>query len=92
MYNKIFRDTNLMFSELNIISPKLTFTSQHETENKTCHLTWRSSNIQFSFFRNRTPTDSFMPSDWCHHPEHKYAAIRCLINQTNPYLTRPNEK
>jgi hypothetical protein len=41
--------------------------------------------LAFSIYRKPTTTDSIIPKDSCHPPEHKHAAIRYLTNRMNTY-------
>jgi hypothetical protein len=37
-----------------------------------------NNNIQFSIYRKSTATDTIIPNDSYHPPEHKFAAVRYL--------------
>jgi hypothetical protein len=68
-----------------------------ETENKINFLDImiqkERDNLSFNIFRKPTATDTIIPRDSCHPPEHKHAAIRYLINRTNTYdLNEYNKK
>ena len=78
-----------ILKDFNIIHPNLNFTLETETNNQlnyldiTIHRT--NTNLKFNIYRKPTFTDTIIPYDSCHPPEHKNAAIRYLYNRINTY-------
>jgi hypothetical protein len=50
----------------------------------------KDNKLLFSIYRKPTATDVIIPTDSCHPPEHKYAAIRCMTDRLHKY--RLNDK
>jgi hypothetical protein len=65
------------------------FTIEEETDNKICFLdvsiTRNGNSLSFNVYSKPTTTDTIIPNDSCHPPEHKTAAIRFLTNRRDTY-------
>jgi hypothetical protein len=44
-----------------------------------------TQNLSLNTYRKHTTTDTFIPNDFCHTQDHKYAAIRYLTNRMNTH-------
>jgi len=44
--------------------------------------------FRFTIYRKPTFTDLIVPYDSCHPPEHKYTAMRYMLNRLNTYQTK----
>jgi hypothetical protein len=73
----------------NKLTPTLKFTIEKETENKINFLdisiTRNDDSLSFSIYRKPTTTDTIIPNDSCHPPEHKMAAIK-FLNQSTRHI------
>jgi hypothetical protein len=72
------------------------FTLEQE-ENNAIHFLYLTisrtdNNVLFSIHRKPTTTNAIIPSESCHHSEHKLSAIRYLHNRNATYMTTPEEK
>jgi hypothetical protein len=89
IYNEDNTNIEDVLHQFNNIAPSLNFTIERENEcsinflDLTIHRKYNSLSIDI--FRKPTYTDSIIPIDSCHPTEHKYAAIRFLMNRLNNY-------
>ena len=51
-----------------------------------------TQNFSFNMYRKRTIIDTIIPSDSCHTPGHKYAAIHYMVNRMNTYQLNKSNK
>jgi hypothetical protein len=96
-YNCVYTDIYKVFNPFNTLIPTIKFTMERETDIKINFLNItiqkERDNLSFHIFRKPTVTDTIIPRDACHPPEHKHAAIRHLINTMNTYdLNKYNKK
>jgi hypothetical protein len=65
------------------------FTIKKETDNKICFLdvsiTRNDNSLSFNIYRKPTTTDTIIPNDSCHPPEHKAEAVKFLTNLRDTY-------
>ena len=89
VYNVSITNIHDVFNSFNNLTPNIKFTMEKETENSInlLDVTIRKEHdtLTFNVYRKPTTTDSIIAKDSCHPQEHKYAAIRHLINRMNTY-------
>jgi len=87
VYNDSKTDTDEVLDYFNNKIPAMTFSIEKEIDNSinfldiTVHKS--TENFSFSIYRKPTTTDTIIPNDSCHPPEHKHAAIHYMYNRMN---------
>jgi hypothetical protein len=93
VYNETNTDINDLLNRFNIVSPKLNFTVEKETNHKINFLnvtiTRDPKKLSVNIYRKPTYTDAIIPRDSCHPKEQKLMAIRYLLNRMNSYQLSP---
>jgi hypothetical protein len=96
VYNDAFTDIHEVYKTFNSLAPTIKFTRENENDNKINFLDMtihkERNSFSFNIFRKPTATDIIIPTDSCHPPEHKHAAIRYLPNRMDTYYLKDNSK
>jgi hypothetical protein len=96
VYNEEFTDINEIHNTFNNLAPSIRFPLEKETNNQInfLDLTIRNENNSLSsnIYRKPTTTDILIPYESCHHPAHKHAAIRHMVNRLNTYQLSDDDK
>jgi hypothetical protein len=89
IYNEDHTNTEDTLNEFNSIHPNIQYTMERQTNNilNYIDITIENTNnaLTFSIYRKPTTTDLMIHNDSCHPTEHKYSAIRYLVNRMNTY-------
>jgi hypothetical protein len=95
VYDHSVTDTNIELDKFNQTHSNLHYTIQLE-EDKINYLDLtihrKNDTLELSIFQKPTYTDTTIPHNACHQYEHKYAAIRYLINCLNVYEINPSAR
>jgi len=89
LYNDFKTDIDKFLDYFNNAMPAMTFSIEKETDNSinfldiTVHKSIEC--FSFSIHRKPTTTDTIIPNDSCHPPEHKHAAMHYMYNRMNSY-------
>ena len=89
IYNSSDTDIHTVLDLFNDASKTLTFTMEMEKENNINFLDIsilkNNESFEFKNYRKPTTSDTIIPSDSNHPPEHKLSIIRSLINRLHSY-------
>jgi len=95
IYDTQHTNITSILEDFNSLHPSLHFTKETEKDNKINYLdnhTHRhQENIRTSVYRNPTYTDTIIPYNSNHPPQHKYVAIRFLHNRLKTYDLQDEE-
>jgi len=89
VYNDSKTDIDKVLDNFNNAIPAMIFSIEKEIDNSinfldiTVHKS--TENFSFSIYRKPTTTDTIIPNDSCHPPEHKHAAIHYMYDRMNSY-------
>jgi len=96
VYNDPTTDIDKALDSFSNATPTVKFTMEKEIDNTINFLDVtvqkRTESFSFNIYRKPTMTDTIIPSDSCHPPEHKYAAIQDMINRMNTYHLNKSNK
>jgi hypothetical protein len=96
IYNEDHTNTEDTLNEFNSIHPNIQDTMERQTNNKLNYLDITNENMSnaftFSIYRKPTTIDLIIHNDSCHPTEHKYLAIRYLVNRMNTYSISTESK
>jgi len=76
----------------------MTFSIEKELDNSinfldiTAHKSIENFSFSIIVYQKPTTTDTVIPNDSCHPPEHKHAAIRYMLNRMNSYQSNKSSK
>jgi hypothetical protein len=96
IYDDDHTDIQEVHVKLNGLSPTIKFTLEKENEHCidfldiTIHN--KDNKLSFSIYRKPTATDIIIPIDSCHPLEHKYAAIRYMLERLHKYKLNDLER
>jgi len=95
-YNGSITDIEEVLNSFNSLVPTMKFTMENEIDITINFLDITIQkgieNLSFDIYRKPITTDTIIPSDSCHQPEHKHAAIRYLVNRMNRYSLSDSSK
>jgi queuine/archaeosine tRNA-ribosyltransferase len=96
IYEDDLTNIHEVHEKLNRLSPTIKFTLENENEHHINSLDITIHNndnkLSFSIYRKPTASDVIFPMDSCHPLEHKYAAIRYMLERLHKYRLNGVEK
>ena len=96
IYNQDLTDIDQVLDEFNYTLPTLKLTMEYECNNAINFLDISihkgTDKFNFNIYRKPTTTDTIIPHDSCHPPQHKYATVKYFINRMNNYHLNAQQK